>query len=211
MTPIHLCQADNEDRLVAGAYALWSYDLKTAKDITGRYPTAKRTPEQLSGLVGQAVEIIAGDGKIHGHLLSVLVREVGFANAEDSQEATANLLAQPPHGTDDRPDPTLALWVAAVSRHDPQILVDTLISQATNDEQAVRLYHHVLDNVEHLSDEHFIRVLRETLANKEGREKTADAMVGSIEDVAKRLLKSDVQKRALCESALSVFLRDTEA
>lgn len=200
-----LGQADNGDRLVAGGYALWLYDLETAKDITGRYPTTKRTSEQLSGLVGQAVEIIAGDGKVHGDLLRVLVREVGFANAEDSQEATANLLAQPPHGTDDCPDPILALWVAAVSRHDPQILVDTLVSQAINDEQAVRLYHHVWDNVEHLSDEHFMRVLRETLSIEDGREKTADAMVGSIEDVAKRLLKSDGQKRALCESVLSVF------
>ena len=201
-----LDQADNRDRLVAGAYALWSYDLNTAKDITGQYPAAKRTPEQLSGLIGQSVDIITCGGEVQDHLLSVLVREVGFASAEDSQAATATLLAQPPpQETDGSPDLTLALWAAAVSQHDPRILVDTLVSQDINDQQAVRLYHHVLDNVESLSDEHFIRVLQETLSTRDDREMTADAVVGSIEDVTKRLLTSEEQKRALCKAALSVF------
>ena len=79
------------------------------------------------------------------------------------------------------------------------------MSQDTNDQQAVRLYHHVLDNVESLSDEHFIRVLQETLSTRDDREMTADAVVGSIEDVTKRLLTSEEQKRALCKAALSVF------
>ena len=200
-----LDQPDNGNRLVAGVYALWSYDLKTAEDIAGQYTTVKRKPEQLSSLVRQAVEITADDGKVYNHLLSVLVREVGFATGEDLQAATVILLAEAPQGTDDSPDLTLALWAAAVSRHDPQILVDTLVSQAANDEQAVRLYHHVSDNVEHLSAELFIRLLRETVSTKDGREKTADAVVESIEDVAKRLLISDEQKRALCEATLAVF------
>lgn len=199
----HLDQTENLDFLVANAYELWSYATETAEYITNQYPKAKRTPEQLSGLAEQAAEISTGDDR--NRLLKALIREVGCASAEDTQEVTTSFLAEPPQETDGLPDSALALWVAAVSRHNPQTLVDTLVSEDTNDEQAVRLYHHVLGDLEYISDEHFFKIFQETLSTEDGRDKTADAVVRSIGNIAERLLTSDDQKRMLCKAALSVF------
>ncbi len=201
-----LDQEDNQNNLVHRACGFWSYAPETAENIVGQYPDARRTPELLSGLAEQVSEISTGDGDNREQLLEFLVCEVGHADAEDIQEVTTRLLSERPQEIDDSPDPVLALWVAAVSRLDPQILVDTLVSnEYINDDQAAHLYNHVLNNLEHISDEHFFEILRGTLSTADGREKTADVVVRSIGNVADRLLTSDGQKRRLCEAALSVF------
>ena len=70
--------------------------------------------------------------------------------------------------------------------------------------QAARLYHRILDNLQQLSDEQFIALLKQTLP-AQGREKTADALVMSLPDVAAQKFSTEEKHRALCESALSIF------
>ena len=201
-----LDQEDNQGRLVHRACGFWSYAPETAENIVGQYPDTRRTPELLSGLAEKVSEISTGDDDDRERLLEFLLCEVGRANAEDIQKVTTRLLSERPQEIDGLPNPVLALWVAAVSRLDPQILVDTLVSdEYINDDQAVHLYNHVLNKLEHISDEHFFEIFRETLSTADGREKTADVVVRSIGNVADRLLISDGQKRRLCEAALSVF------
>lgn len=197
---------NNRNRLVAGAYPLWSFEPSVTYEIAGRFPTAKRSPKLLLGLVKQAVETVTDGMEIADDLLRALVREVRLTSPEDVQGVTTSLLAQPPQsegtGTADR---SVGIWVAAVSQHDPQVLVDLLFSENINDEQAVRLYHHVLGNVERFSDTHFLAILRESISRKDDRDKTADAVVASINDVVKVLLVSDTNKRKLCNVILSTF------
>jgi hypothetical protein len=197
-----LDQTDNQDQLVACAYGLWSYAPDVSETLCRRYPEAKRTPDQLTELVGTIAE---GDDGDADRFPAALVHEIECADAETIQAVTKSLLTQPPQEADSSPDPVLALWADAVSEHDPQLLLDVLVSEDTNDEQAVRLYYRILDNIGHVSDEQFMTLLRQTLSVQEGREKTADALVRSLEDLATVRFGTDDQGRALCQSALSVF------
>lgn len=197
-----LDQTDNQDKLIACAYELWPHAPDVSETLCRRYPGAKRTPELLTELVATISE---GDNDGADRFPAALVHEIGCADAEAVQAATMSLLAQPPQEADGSPDPVLALWANAVSDHDPQSLLDVLVSEDTNDEQAVRLYHRVLENIERFSDEQIIALLQQTLPVQESRDKTADALVRTLADVARRKLTTDDQRRALCEAVLFVF------
>lgn len=200
-----LDQADNQDRLVACAYDLWSHAPDESEALFRRYPRAERSPEQLVALVGAGATAEHGEGADPAKIQAALLHEVGSAGAEAVKGVTKSLLAQPANKTDSSPDPVLALWVRAVAAHDSAPLIDTLIDGGTNDEQAVRLYHRVLDNLQQLSDAQFIALLKQTLPVPDGRDKTADALVRSLPNVAAQKFANDEGRRALCESVLSVF------
>lgn len=202
-----LDQTDNQDQLVACAYKLWAYDPEVSEMLCRHYPEAERTPEQLTELVGTIVEDDDGDAD---RSRAALVQEIRCAAAEDVQAATMSLLAQPPQEADGSPDPVLALWANAVSEHDPQPLLDALVSESTNDEQAVRLYHRIHENIKHISEKQFITLLQQILSVQEGREKTADSLVRSLEDLTAEQFSTDDQRRALCEGVLSVFSEVTK-
>ena len=199
-----LGRADNTDRLVACAYTLWSYAPGESEALLRRYPEARRSQEQLVALLQAATTTEQSEGADPGKILTLLVHEIGSAGAEAARGATASLLAQPAQKTESSPDPILALWAKAVAAHDPAPLIDTLVADGTNDEQAARLYHRILDNLQQLSDEQFIALLKQTLP-AQGREKTADALVMSLPDVAAQKFSTEEKHRALCESALSIF------
>ena len=207
--------ADNQDRLVAGAYSIWPKAPKIAEAVSRRYPEAKRTPEQLAGLVSRGCTLLADGENDSSEFLDALLYEVGCVGPADIDAATIRLLAEPPQEGGGSPDPVLAPWAAALARKDPQRLVDVLTRQDTTDDQAVRLYHRVLENTEQLSDANFFAIIRDTLSAPDGRDKTADAIVSSIPDLAARKLRTDGQRRALCEIVLSVFgavpMRDRKA
>ncbi|MCA0974757.1 KAP family NTPase [Halomonas denitrificans] len=200
-------QLDNEDKLVACAYQLWAYDPRVSEMVFRRYPEADRTSEQLTELVGTIVEDNDGDAD---RSRAALVQEIECADAETIQTATMSLLAQPPQEADGSPDPVLALWANAVSEHDPKPLLDALVSESTNDEQAVRLYHCIRANIKHISEEQFITLLQQILSVQEGRDKTADSLVRSLEDLMTEKFKTEDQRRALCEGVLSVFSEVTK-
>lgn len=60
-------------------------------------------------------------------------------------------------------------------------------------------------NVRNLSGDTFLKILRETLSAQEGREKTADSIVSSVETVGSDLFITDDERRMLCQAVLSVF------
>ncbi|MBS9405437.1 hypothetical protein KG088_17660 [Halomonas sp. TRM85114] len=197
-----LSQTDNQDQLIACAYELWPYAPDASKKLCRRYPDAKRMPEQLKELVGTIAE---GDDGDADRFPAALVHESDCANATAVQAATMSLLAQPPQEANGSPDPVLALWAKAVAEQDPQPLLDTFVRKDTNDEQAVRLYYRILENIEYISDEQFITLLRKTLSVPEGREKTADSLVRSLKELTAAKFSTDDQSKALCEGVLSVF------
>jgi len=200
-----LDQAGNRDRLVACAYGLWSHAPAKSETLFRGYPEAKRSPEQLVALVQAAASTEHGEGADLYKMLAALVHEIDAAGAEATRGATVNLLAAPAAKTDGPPDPVLALWAKAVAGHDPAPLIDIFGDSQINDEQAVRLYHRILDNVHRLTDAQFIAVLRQVLPVPDGRDKTADALVRSLPDVAAQIFASDEQHRSLCKGVLSIF------
>lgn len=200
-------QSDNEDKLVACAYQLWAYNPEVSEMLFRNHPDADRTPEQLTELVET---IIANDDNDTGHSRTVLVQEVEFADVEAIQTATMNLLAKPPQEAKGSSDSVLARWSNAVLEHDPQLLLDVLASESTNDEQAVRLYHRIRESIKYISDKQFITLLQQILSAQEGREKTADALVRNLEDLAVEQFRTDDQRRALCEGVLSAFSEVTK-
>lgn len=200
-----LDQSDNQDRLIACAYGLWSHAPDESEAIFRGHPEGKRTAEQLVALVGAAATIENDDDSDAATILALLIHEAGCAGTEAVQGATASLLAQPPKQTDGSPDPVLTLWAMAVAGNDPEPLIATSIDAEINDEQAARLYQRILENMEKFSDEQFISLLKHTLTAQEGRDKMADALVRSLPDMAARKFATDEQRRALCETVLSVF------
>lgn len=206
---LHRCarldQVKNEDQLVACAYELWSDSSAVSEKLCRRYPEAERTPENLKVLADAACAVEEHDEKDEDRLNTALVHEIGCTSAETVQAATNNILAQPAQEANGTPDPVLTVWTRAVAENDPQPLIDSIISDDINDDQAVRLYHRVLENIERFSDEKFISLLRKTLSMGESRDKTSDAVVRSLGDVAAQLFTSEDQRRALCEGVLSVF------
>ena len=201
-----LAQPENPNRLVAGAYQLWAYAPAPSQEIAQKYPDAKRTSDQLTNLAQQLAQMgDAEEGHDPSNLLTALQNEISCADEADIKSATTTLLGQAPETSDGSSDPVMALWVAATLEDRPTVLADTIIDQDTTDEQAVRLYNHVLGNVTKLPAELFLKILRETLSTQEGREKTADNLVRSIETVGSDIFGSDDEKRTLCEAVLSVF------
>lgn len=200
-----LDQIDNADKLVACAYELWPYAAEVSKTLCRHHSEAERTPEQLTALVSTIAEGEDGNDGDADLFPAALVHEIECAGAEAVQGTTMSLLAQPPQEADGSSDPVLARWAEAVAEHDPQPLLDTLISEDTNDEQAVRLYYRILENIDHVSDEQFTTLLQQILSVQEGREKTADALARSLGGLAAKQFSTDDQHRALCEAVLSVF------
>ena len=103
------------------------------------------------------------------------------------------------------PDAILAVWASTVAEKDPQILIDMLNSEDVNDEQSSRLYYRILQNLECISSSQFLDLLKAILVVQEGREKTADAIVRSLGEVARHKFADDEQKRSVCEAVLTVF------
>lgn len=201
-----LTQSENPDRLVAGAYQLWAYAPASSEEIAQKYPDAKRTSDQLANLTQQFTQMAdAEEDRDPSNLLITLQNEISCADEADIKSATTTLLGQAPESSDGSSDPVMALWIAATIENRPTVLVDTIIDQDTTDEQAVRLYNHVLGNITKLPGDIFLTILRETLSTQEGREKTADILVRSIETFGSDLFGSDDEKRTLCEAVLSVL------
>ena len=160
---------NNQDRLVTVAYPLWSHEPSAVYELTGRFPTAKRTSKLLLDLVRQAVEKLAEGVGGADDLLRALAREVRFTSSEDIQSVTASLLAQPPQSEGSgMEDLAVKMWVDAVSQHEPQLVVEALVNESINDEQAVRLYNHALGSVERFSDVHFLTILQESISRADG-------------------------------------------
>lgn len=201
-----LAQPENQNHLVAGAYQLWAYASASSEEIAQKYPEAKRTPEQLANLVQQFSQVgDAEEGSASDSLLTALVNEISCSEDADIKSATTTLLGQAPDTSDESPDSVMALWVAATIEERPTALVDTINDQTTTDDQAVRLYNNVMENVTNLSSDTFLEILRATLAAQEGREKTANSIVNSIETASEALFESDDEKRRLCEAVASVI------
>lgn len=198
-------RVENRDSLVACAYDLWNHAPEESEALFRSYPDAERLPEQLVALVTAGATVEHAEGANSARTLAALVHEVDCAHEESVREATTSLLAQPAIGTDSFPDPILALWARAVAVNDAALLIDTILDGETNDEQAVRLYHHILDNLQHVSSAQFIALLKQTLPVPDGRDKTADAVVNSLPDVAAEKFGTDEKRRELCESVMVVF------
>ena len=202
---MNLERADNADRLVASAYILWSHDQEVAGNVMSQYPTAERTVDQLSGLVSDAAGSGTDGMDVGDRQKKLLVREIEFTTEENVQAVTASLLSQAPAQIGGSPDPALTLWVAAVSEQRTGSLVETLTSESINDEQAVRLFNHMLTHIDRFSAEQYFAMLRLTLIAGDGRERTADAMVRSMNNVVTHLLTADELRRKLCVFVLSFF------
>ncbi|MCE8005138.1 KAP family P-loop NTPase fold protein [Billgrantia ethanolica] len=201
-----LAQPENPDRLVASAYQLWAYDPAASEEIAQKYPDATRTSDQLANLVQQFIQM-ANSEENHDSisLVTVLEHEVSCADESEIKSATTTLLGQPAEASDGVPDSIMAMWVSAIIKNWPTVLVDTIIDTDITDEQASRLYNNMLVNVENLSGDAFLQILRETLSVQEGRDIMADNLVRSIETAGSDLFESDDEKRTLCEAVLSVF------
>lgn len=204
-TRTRLEQSANQDHLVGCGYELWSKAPDTAEAIWRKYPEAKRSSEQLAKLANQAHSVTTGETGNSDRLLAALLHEIGCTSSEDVEATTGNLLATPPQETEESSDPILAVWASAVAQHDPQILVDTLVNENITDEQSARLYYRILENLEQLSSDHFLTIMRATLPAQEGREKTADAIVRCLGDVAAQIFGTGEEKRSLCDAVLAVF------
>lgn len=203
-TRARLERAENQDDLVRYAHELWLHAPEVGANIMRKYPDAKRSSEQLTKLASSqegASEPAAGKDQ----LLTTLTHEVATASTEDVRAATRDLLAVPALQTDGSPDAILAVWASALGENDPQILIDMLTSEDVNDEQSSRLYYRILENLECISSSQFLNLLKAILVVQEGREKTADAIIRSLGEVARHKFADDEQKRSLCEAVLTVY------